>query len=323
MLSNLNRLDVTSVLLQLKRVKDLFRLWCKCKCCVLKIFVRRVNLTSGRVIMKTINKGIAIAALSLGVSCAVNATTVQVEVSSLFADGGLAFTPVWLGFHDGTFDSFDQGDAASASLQNLAENGDTSGIQSDFSMANPMGVQSVLASPSGLAPVFEPGETATTGLLEIDAAASGFFSFLSMLIPTNDAFIGNDNSMAYSLFNDMGDFVGLDILVLGSSVWDAGTELNRGYGAPFLQGADAEPRQDEGGVVTFSNGLEVLQGGLAIIGGTTATGYIIDEAAADFTAQGFEVARITISQVAEPESLGFFTAGLIGLIAAFRRKLKR
>ncbi|GAC15998.1 spondin domain-containing protein [Aliiglaciecola lipolytica] len=270
--------------------------------------------------MKTLNKGIIAIGLSIGLSHSVSATTIQVQVSNLFDDGGLALTPVWLGFHDGTFDSFDMGSAASASLQNLAENGVTSGIESDFGLSNPAGVQSVLAAPSGMAPVFEPGETAISSRLEIDAMSSGYFSFLSMLIPTNDAFIGNDNPMAYSLFNGDGNFVGLDILVLGSSVWDSGTELNRGFGSPFLQGADAEARQDEGGVVTFHNGLEVLPGGLAIIGGTTATGYTIDQAAADFTANGFEVARITISQVPEPATLGFFALGILGLLARLKRK---
>ncbi|GAB2677794.1 hypothetical protein GCM10027170_04460 [Aliiglaciecola aliphaticivorans] len=251
-----------------------------------------------------------------------NATTIEVQVSSLFDDGGLAMTPVWLGFHDGTFDSFDVGSAASSSLQSLAENGMTGGIESDFSSSNATGVQTVLAAPTGAAPVFEPGETANSELLEIDAMNSGYFSFLSMLIPTNDAFIGNENPMAYSLFNDDGNFVGLDILVLGSSVWDSGTELNRGYGSPFLQGADAEARQNESGVVTFHNGLEVLPGGLAIIGGTTATGYTIDQAAADFTQSGFEVARITVSQVPEPATFGFFAIGLLGLMARLKRKLK-
>ncbi|MEP4890430.1 MAG: spondin domain-containing protein [Aliiglaciecola sp.] len=270
--------------------------------------------------MKTFNKGIITIALGTCLTFSANATKIEVQVSSLFDEGGLAITPVWLGFHDGTFDSFDAGSAASSSLQNLAENGMTAGIESDFSMENPMGVQTVLTAPSGSAPVFEPGETATSSLLEIDAMSSGYFSFLSMLIPTNDAFIGNEDPMAYSLFNVGGDFVGLDILVLGSSVWDSGTELNRGFGSPFLQGADAEARQNENGVVTFHNGLEVLPGGLAIIGGTTATGYTIDQAAADFTANGFEVARITVSQVPEPATLGFFAIGILGLIARLKRK---
>ncbi|WJG09965.1 spondin domain-containing protein [Aliiglaciecola sp. LCG003] len=271
--------------------------------------------------MKIFNTGMVIITLGLSLSQLVNATTIEVKVNNLFDPGGLAITPVWLGFHDGTFDTFDLNISASMSLQNLAENGDTSGIESDFAGSQSSGVQHVLTSGM-MPPIFQPGQSATSGLIEVDAATSGYFSFLSMLIPTNDGFIGNQDPLAYSLFNDMGDFVGLDILVLGSSVWDAGTEQNRGFGAPFLVGADQESRQDEGAVVTFHNGLQVLPGGLAIIGGMTPTGYTIDALAADFTANGFEVARITVSQVAEPETLGFFALGLLGLAMRAKRRNK-
>ncbi len=270
--------------------------------------------------MKIINKGIATLALGLSLSLSATAAVVEVEVSNLFDDGGLAITPVWVGFHDGTFDSFDAGSSASASLQNLAENGATGDISSDFAASNPSGTDGTIFAFGGNAPVFEPGESATSGFFSVDPTTSGYFSFLSMLIPTNDAFIGNDNPLAYSLFNAQGIFQELEILVLGSEVYDAGTELNRGFGAPFLVGGGAEPRQDEGGVVTFSNGLSVLPGGLAIIGSNTPTGYTIDQAAADFTAAGFEVARISVTQVAEPETLAILALGLFGLLAVKRRK---
>jgi len=274
---------------------------------------------SGNNIMKIINKGIATLALGLSLSLSANAAVVQVEVSNLFDDGGLALTPVWVGFHDGTFDSFDDGSAASASLQNLAENGVTGDIASDFA-ASSTGTDGTIFAFGGNAPVFEPGESATSGFFSVDPTTSGYFSFLSMLIPTNDAFIGNDNPLAYSLFNSQGIFQDLEILVLGSEVRDAGTELNRGFGAPFLVGGGAEPRQDENGVVTFSNGLSVLPGGLAIIGSNTPTGYTIEQAAADFTQAGFEVARISVTQVTEPETLTLLSLGILGFFMARRRK---
>lgn len=269
--------------------------------------------------MKIINKGIATLALGLSLSLSANAAVVEVEVSNLFDAGGLAITPMWVGFHDGTFDSFDDGAAASGSLQNLAENGDTSGIAGDFA-ASSAGTDGTIFAFGGSAPVFEPGESATSGFFSVNPLTSGYFSFLSMLIPTNDAFIGNENPLAYSLFNSQGIFQELEILVLGSQVRDAGTEMNRGFGAPFLVGSGAEPRQDENGVVTFSNGLTVLPGGLAIIGGNTLTGYTIEQAAADFTAAGFEVARISINQVAEPETLTMLSLGILGFLMTRRRK---
>lgn len=272
-----------------------------------------------KILKKVLLTAVASAAL---LSSASQATIVEVEVSNLFDDGGLALTPVWLGFHDGTFDSFDVGSASSASLQALAEGGDVSGIVADFSATNASGQQGVLTAPAGFpgAPVFEPGESATSATFDINATDNGYFSFLSMLIPTNDAFIGNDSATAYSLFDLSNNFVGLDILVLGSNVWDAGTELNTGFGSPFLAGAGAQPRQDENGVVTQHAGLTVLAGGLSIFGGNTPAGYSIDQAAADFTAQGFQVARITVSQVPVPASAGLFAMGMFALAGFNRRK---
>lgn len=276
--------------------------------------------------MKTIKRSLTkIAILSIALSTITgmaNATTVKVEVTNLFANDGLAITPVWAGFHDGTFDSFNVGETASANVQALAEGGMLDGIRNDFS-AQSSGVDGVIFGPEGFpgAPVIEPGEVASAEF-EINSLTSGYFSFLSMLIPTNDAFIGNDEPDRYSLFDLMGAFVGLDILVLGSQVWDSGTELNTGFGSPFLLGADAQDRQDENGVISQHQGLQVLAGGLPIIGGQTPAGYTIDELAADFTAQGFEVARITISEVTEVSAP---TLGLVSILAilalAYRRKV--
>ncbi len=272
--------------------------------------------------MKKLQKAlIAVIASTTLLSSASQAAMVEVEVTNLFETDGLAFTPVWMGFHDGNFDTFDVGSSASNSLQALAEGGDLSGIMADFNATSPNGKQGVLTAPSGFAgaPVFEPGESAVSSTFDINAADNGYFSFLSMLIPTNDAFIGNDDAMAYSLFDTNDQFVGLDILVIGSNVWDSGTELNRGYGSPFLAGADAEARQDENGVVAQHAGLTVLSGGLSIFGGNTPAGYSIDQAAADFTAQGFEVARITVNQVPVPASLGLFALGMLGFTTIKRR----
>ncbi len=268
---------------------------------------------------KTIYKTFAVLSLSvIAVIGNTQAATVKVEVTNLFQEGGLALTPLWAGFHDGSFDSFNVGEQASSNVQALAEGGMLGGILEDFENQS-SGVQGVITAPEGFpgAPVIEPGET-TYAMFDINSGTSGYFSFLSMLIPTNDGFIGNDAPDAYSLFDMMGNFVGLDILVLGSQVWDSGTELNTGFGAPFLIGADGQPRQDENGVITQHAGLDVLDGGLPIIGGTTPAGYTIDALAADFTAAGFEVARIQISQVSAPAtSLLLFVV----LFIAFTRRI--
>ena len=65
--------------------------------------------------------------------------------------GGTFQTPVWVGLHDGTFDSYDAGLLASAlplagsgALERLAEDGDTGPLASDFSNLQASGVDRTL-----------------------------------------------------------------------------------------------------------------------------------------------------------------------------------
>ena len=62
----------------------------------------------------------------------VGATPFEVTISNNGPDGGVFFTPLWVGFHDGTFDTYNLGEATSSSLETLAELGDTSAISADF-----------------------------------------------------------------------------------------------------------------------------------------------------------------------------------------------
>jgi len=50
-----------------------------------------------------------------------NMTSVTVTIENLAPMGGTFLTPVWVGFHDGGFDLYDNGAAVSAELERLAE----------------------------------------------------------------------------------------------------------------------------------------------------------------------------------------------------------
>jgi hypothetical protein len=253
-------------------------------------------------------------AAGVGVHSNASATQVRVDVQNLTASGGLYFTPVWVGFHDGSFDDFDLGVAASASVEALAEEGDVSGVRSDF-MAVAGGQDDVVIAPAGFpgAPVFDPGDSGSL-TLDLDPMTHRYFSFGSMVIPSNDAFIGNDDPMAYEIFSATGVFTGpLDILVLGTDIWDAGTEVNDGQGAAFL--ALGGSSTDEGGVVSMHPGFTTAD----ILGRTTAAGTIVDEIAGDFTLDGYQLARITISQIPEPQFMALFGVGL-GLMTFLGRR---
>jgi hypothetical protein len=235
-------------------------------------------------------------------------------VENLTPAGGIYFTPVWFGFHDGSFDSFDVGDGfASAAVEALAEGGDVSGFNK--TIEHTVGaVAGVVTAPDGFAgaPVFDPGDSGYTVTANLDPVANRFFSFASMIIPSNDAFIGNDSPLAYEIFDESGAFNGTrEILVVGSQVWDAGTEVNGELGAAFSA---------LGGEAADETLLIAAHGGLgALLGTETVAGTTIDPILGDFTADGYEVARITVTAVPIPAALPLFL-GAVGAMGYLGRR---
>lgn len=228
---------------------------------------------------------------------------VVVTIENLAPEGGVYFTPVWLGFHDGSFDLFDPGGLAGESLERLAEDGDASALQAEFMVASAEkegGMDTVVTAPEGFAgaPIFDPGDSASVNLT-LAGDTNRYMSFVSMVIPSNDAFIGNHDPQAIELFDAAGYFKGKQIItVLGSMVWDAGTELNTEMDAAFIN--QTAPNT---GVTTASPVLSHpgFLGSYAnpgsdsiILGGTNAAGTVMDVAGADFKLPYAVVARITI-----------------------------
>ena len=60
------------------------------------------------------------------------AAEVQVTIENLAPATGNFLTPFWVGFHDGTFDLYDVGAAASAELERVAEDGNTAPLADGF-----------------------------------------------------------------------------------------------------------------------------------------------------------------------------------------------
>jgi len=255
---------------------------------------------------------------AIGLHSNASATQISVTVENLTPAGGLYFTPVWVGFHDGSFDSFDAGAAASGSVEALAEGGNTAGLQGDFTGVVG-GRDGVVLAPEGFpgAPVFDPTDSASLSL-DLDPMSNRYFSFASMIIPSNDAFIGNDDPMAYEIFDVTGVFTGpLDILILGDQIWDAGTEVNDGLGAPFLANVVGDS-SDETDVIRVHPGFPYAP----ISGGETVAGTIIDGVDGEFSVAGYQVARISINQIPEPQVMAMFGLGL-GLMTVVGRRRKK
>lgn len=252
-----------------------------------------------------------IAVLALGLAMAgtsASALSLKITVENQASTGGITLTPLYSAFHDGSFDAFDAGSAATAGVRLLAEEGDPSAVAGERMTAAPTSQGTVVLGPAGFAgaPVIEPGEVTSTTIHGVDSA-NRFFSFLSMVLPSNDTFIGNDTATAYEIFDAGGSFLGdQTIQVTGASIWDAGTEANLTDGSPFVPSLGMTSRTEEGGVITAGQSLANF-GGL-----TVANGQVIDASLFDFLADpaGFNVAEIRIEAVPIPATFPLLLAGL-------------
>ncbi len=233
---------------------------------------------------------------------------VIVRIENLSPSNGTFLTPLWVGFHRGDFNLYDRGSPASSQLEALAEDGEVGPLSTLFAQTTD-GFQTTLFGEQG---VIAPGEVVETTLTIENSAAGRFFSYASMIIPSNDAFIGNGNPMARPIFDEAGNFLGTDFIVLGSMVLDAGTEVNDEIpmNTAFFGQMMPNTGVDEMGVVELHPGF-------------IPNGPILSDprfANADFTAPGYQVARITVTPVPEPTALALLPIGCGLILLAVRRK---
>lgn len=241
------------------------------------------------------------------------ADDITITVENTMASDGFFFTPVWLSAHDGSFNTYDTGTMASdwSGLTELAEGGDTSLVSARFAAMNPGGADATLAAVAGMgdAPVFSPGESASMTLNVGDASVNRYFSFASMIVPSNDLFMGNDDPMAYELFDAMGNFNGpITIDIYGSQVNDAGTEVNDAFGGAAFSANGGMSVDEAVNIRAFFSDpnddayLDSFLGSMTGDGSTIGSTFSSDDL----------IARITI--VPAPASLSLLGIGGLGLI---------
>jgi hypothetical protein len=240
---------------------------------------------------------------------------VRVTIQNLAPVNGTFLTPLWVGFHDGTFDLYDQGVSAALfpGLESLAEDGDTAPLSNRFTLENKGQAQGTIFGP--VIPPIAPGQTASM-IFSLDGSlANGrYFSYATMIIPSNDAFIANGNPLAFPVFDAGGNFLGADFTVLGSQVLDAGTEVNDEIpmNTAFFGQMNPNTGVDENGVVQVHPGFK-----------PPGSGGILDAAMfanANFKATGYQVARITVQVVPEPSTLVLLSIGLMGMGVVWLRR---
>ncbi|MCH6555223.1 MAG: spondin domain-containing protein [Chloroflexi bacterium] len=234
----------------------------------------------------------AVALVAVAASPAAGQQTVTYNVTIENLTSGQPFTPPVVAAHTSGMDVFEVGQAASAEVQAIAENGNN-----DPLVALLGGSAAVLDSATGTAPV-KPGESAT---ITVEAPSGSLLSVVFMLICTNDGFSGVDSMTLAASGSESVD----------ANAYDAGTETNTEDFADIVppcqdligvSSADAgtgetNPALAEGGVITAHSGIQ---------GGTDLT--VSDHGWTD------PVARITVVAEAAglPDSGGAPPAGSSG-----------
>ena len=224
--------------------------------------------------------------------------SVVVTVENSAPSRGAFQTPFWIGAHDGSFNIYNRGDilgengtVAAPAVERLAEDGATGPISDAFATSNYGSPQATVVGPSG---PFAPGDRASF-TLNVDPQTDRYFSYASMVIPSNDAFIANGNPLAHPLFNAKGRFVAKNFVVAGSEVLDAGTEVNDEIAAntAFLNQGGPDIGDSE------NNGV-VLHPGLLAPGSVSYPDGVLNHPAlglADFTSPTYRAAGFSFRYV--------------------------
>ena len=253
-----------------------------------------------------------IASLAL-LTGAAQADLISIQVENTLGGDNFFFTPVWVAAHNGGFDAFNNGQAASGStgITQLAENGNTGPISKAFANSGAGGVDATLASVvgDGDAPVYSPGES-NTFMLDIgDGSVNRYFSYASMVVPSNDLFFGNDSPNAVELFDAMGNFNGPTVIdIFGRDIYDNGSEVNSATNDAAFSTNDGQSLAEFNTIRSLFSDAGDSDYLASFLGSTTANGATIGST----LGAGDLGARITINQVPAPASvLAFAGAGLM------------
>ncbi|MEM6688595.1 MAG: spondin domain-containing protein [Planctomycetota bacterium] len=257
----------------------------------------------------------------IGATSHAQTTDFRVTIENTGQTGGTWVTPVFAGLHDGTFDLFQGGQAASAGLELLAEVGMNGTVTSDFESGG-------FGQAQNTNGVLMPFDSASLLFQGVDLTATSQLTLATMLLPSNDWFLSNDITSGFDI---SGLSVGNPLTFTLDRLYDAGTEVNDfAFAPPPNQAFDPSlpvsmppGGLDENGTVTFLGTIQsdgtLASSGSPIISDPTDPFGDFAGVPSGFS-PGLSSLRITVTAVPEPSSLAVI--GLMAGGAVLRRRRK-
>jgi PEP-CTERM motif len=245
------------------------------------------------------------------------AVQVRVTVENLAPANSISLAPFRFGFGNGIFDTFDNNQPAfllgaatiaDAPIVTIAEGGSGSTWFPAFQSAEPNADLGSVVGPV-IGP-FLPGQS-NSAIFDIDPT-NRFFTFGTMVVPSNDHFLGNANPLAFEVFDAGGNLVLSSFTEDASRIWDAGSETENPANAAFLVGGVNDQRVNENLPVTFN--FADLSAFNSLM---TAAGYTFDSS---LLSANTPVMRVSFAVVPEPSSVALFALGGVALAALRRRR---
>ena len=212
---------------------------------------------------------VAVAALTLLVTAMVPASaatddrgTRTYEVTIINLTNGQPLTPPIVATHKRSIDVFEVGDPASYEVAQIAENGDFGPLAAALA-ASPR-VRGIATGTAPLVPFGTPGAAMFDDRVTLEISTNGSakrISFVSMLVCSNDGFVGVDSLK-------LPRTVGQQRVVVADG-YDAGSEINTedfadivppcqdwiGVSSPDPGTGMSDPALAEGGVITHHPGI--------------------------------------------------------------------
>lgn len=259
----------------------------------------------------------------LGVSASVQAADLRVTFTNVSPLGSVGTSPLWVGFHNSSFDLFDAGSAASLGVERISEDGNSAPLTTLFAATTLSGIQGTLPGP----PAF-PEAVRSLDFTGLDLAGENrYFSYASMVVLSNDFFIGNDDAREHDLSVLLSNGGTLSFFVGGNGeVWDAGTEVND-FANSLANGAFGI-----GGGQTSANQGDDEHGFVRLVDSDPYAAFLnaqLVPAGYDFSPLAFTsqaaIGRIDIQLLApvpEPETYAMLLGGLALIGAISRRRLQ-